>query len=116
MPKQIEAPEKTTAEESPSCWRSPPNCIIIIAKFWERAKSYEHFIKVDRLLEHPKELQNFEKKMMTVFVVDKRARKKMSLLERHSDSITDVHGSQTLQSYKRYRFTQVQRTATHSQK
>lgn len=43
----MEAPVITTAEESPSCWKSPSSCIIDIAEFLEKAKSCK---KKDELL------------------------------------------------------------------
>lgn len=115
MLKQIEEPVNTTAREPTSCWWFPPNCIIIIAKFLERAKNYEHFIKEDGLLEDPQELQNFEKNGDSLRGGQACAQN-LCLQESHSNSITDVRGSQTPQSYKRCRFTPVQCTATHSRR
>lgn len=53
-PKSIEAPKNATAWKSPLWWKSPPNCIINIVKFFERAKIYEDFIKKHEFLEDPK--------------------------------------------------------------
>lgn len=61
--------KNSIASELPSCWTSPPKCIINFAELLENAKSY------DGLLEEAQELPIFEKKMMSVFVVDKHTRK-----------------------------------------
>lgn len=56
-------------EKSLCCWKSPPKCIINIAEFLERAKSYVHIV-VTGLLEDPQETS-----IVSVFVLDKNSRK-----------------------------------------
>lgn len=60
MLKPTETLKNTTAEESPTCWMSPPKCINI-ADLLGRAKIYEDLIKKDGFWEDLQELQNFEK-------------------------------------------------------
>ncbi len=67
--------DKSKAGESPSCWSSPPKCIINLAEFLERAKSYAHLVVDGGLLEDPQELKKIDKRIVSVFVVDKRTRK-----------------------------------------
>lgn len=50
----------------------PSGCIINISDFLEKAKSN---VKEDGLLEDVLELKRFEKRMVSVFVIDKRTRK-----------------------------------------
>lgn len=45
VPSSSETPKKLTAGESSSCWNFPPICIIKIAEFLEKAKSYAHHLK-----------------------------------------------------------------------
>lgn len=63
VPTEMDAPVKTTAGESPICWKSPPSCVINIVEFLEEAKSYAHLVKED-----VHELKMFEKRMVSVFV------------------------------------------------
>lgn len=56
----------------------------------ERAKSYKNLVKEDWLLEDVQELKMFEERMASVFMVDKRTHKNLSLDKKHSDKIAKV--------------------------
>lgn len=52
-----------------------PKCIIVIAEFLDRAKSYAHLVIEGGILVDSKELKKIEKRIVLVFVVDKPTRK-----------------------------------------
>lgn len=58
--------------ETPFCWTSSPKCTINIKEFLKKAKSYAHLVIADGHL--VKELKKVEKRIMSVFVVDKQAK------------------------------------------
>lgn len=66
-------------------------------------------------IEDIQELKIFEKKVVSFFVMDKRARK-ICPSTKDSDSINHDHGGQTLKRNKRCCFLHVRRTSDHSQR
>lgn len=62
------------SRDSPFSWESQPKCIIIMADFLERSKSYAYFIKEDGPLVDLPELQ-MVKRIVSAFVVDKGSHK-----------------------------------------
>lgn len=89
--------ENSEAGESPSCWKYPPSCIINVAEFLERAKSYTHLVVEGGLLEDTQEIRKIEKRIVSVFVVDKCAHK-ICRSTKDSDKITGVLGAQAPQN------------------
>lgn len=53
----------------------------------ERAKSYKNLVKEDWLLEDIQDFKMFEKRMVSVCMVDKRTHKNLSLDKKRSDKI-----------------------------
>lgn len=67
--------DSAMAGESPSYWKTEPKYIMNIAEVLERARGYRYLIKNDGLVTDPKQLQNFETRIVSDFVVDKCSRK-----------------------------------------
>lgn len=78
------------AGKSLSCWKSPLKRIINIAEFFQRVKGYTHLIKEDGFLVDLRELKKVERRIVSVFVVDKRLCKICRLMKDNIKSLTSL--------------------------
>lgn len=68
---QGQAKYKWKEWQLPSCWKSSPKCVINITESLEWSKSYAYLIKEGGILEDPQEIKKVEKKIVSVFMVNK---------------------------------------------
>lgn len=59
-------------EALPSRWKYSPICSFNLQEFMERADGYTHLIKEGGLNFDPQEVEKFQKKTVSIFVVGKR--------------------------------------------
>ena len=70
------SPEKTTSGDSPSNqWKSPPSIVNDVAEFVRNCHNYAHLVKKGGIMVDEVELKSIEKKMVSIFVIDRKINK-----------------------------------------